>query len=96
MTRNDFLKLNPMLLHEIDKPFNSEDYLYEIKFDGIRALILISNSKIIIKSRRGIILNDVYKELLSIKSISKDTCIFDGEIVILHEGKPAFSKLQEQ
>ena len=55
MEKNKFLKLTPMLLHEEFKPFNSRDYLYEIKYDGIRSLIYINKGKIIIKSRRNII-----------------------------------------
>jgi len=96
MEKNKFLKLNPMLLHEIFEPFDSKDYIFEIKFDGVRALIFINNENIIIKSRNGIILNDTYPELLEIKNISKGTCIFDGEIVLLENGVPSFSKLQER
>ena len=46
----------PMLLKEIDKPFNSKDYLYEIKYDGIRVLIYVSPKTIKIISRN---LNDI-------------------------------------
>jgi len=96
MEKNNFLKLTPMLLHEVFKPFNNENYIYEIKFDGLRALIYINDGEIIIKSRRNIILNNIYPELLEIKNICKDRCIFDGEIVLLQDGKPSFSKLQER
>ncbi|MBE6156543.1 MAG: hypothetical protein E7161_02240 [Firmicutes bacterium] len=96
MEKNDFLKLKPMLLDEIFKPFNDKDYLFEIKFDGIRSLIFIDKEKIFIKSRRNIILNDTFPELLDIKNISNETCIFDGEIVLLENGKPSFFKLQER
>ena len=51
MKKNDFLKLKPMLLDEIEKPFNDDNYIFEIKFDGIRALIFIDNNKIIIKNK---------------------------------------------
>lgn len=96
MEKSDFLKLNPMLLYEVSKPFDNKDYIFELKFDGIRALIFINKGKIIIKSRRGIILNDIYPELLDIKNLSEDVCIFDGEIVLIKNGKPSFSKLQER
>ena len=96
MEKNNFLKLTPMLLQEIEKPFNSNKHLYEIKFDGLRALIYINNNEIIIKSRRNIILNDKYPELLKIKNITKDTCILDGEIVLMENDTPSFSRLQER
>jgi len=63
MQKNDFLKLKPMLLKETKKPFNDKDYIYEIKFDGIRCLIFINNKEIIIQSRNNIILNELFPEL---------------------------------
>lgn len=96
MEKNKFLKLTPMLLQEIDEPFNSAKHLYEIKFDGLRALFYINKDEIIIKSRRNIILNDIYPELLKIKNMTKDICILDGEIVLMEDGKPSFSRLQER
>lgn len=85
-----------MLLEEVSNPFDDDNYIYELKFDGIRTMILIDNGNITIKSRNGIILNDIYPELDSIKNMSKETCIFDGEIVLLEEGKPSFSKVMER
>jgi len=41
----------PMLLKEIEKPFNNKNYIYEIKFDGIRSLIYVSKTSFKIKSR---------------------------------------------
>ena len=96
MEKNNFLKLTPMLLQEINEPFDSDKHIFEIKFDGLRSLIYINNEDIIIKSRRNIILNDVYPELLKIKNMTKDTCILDGEIVLMDNGKPSFSRLQER
>lgn len=93
MKKSEFNKLKPMLLSEVAKPFNSCDYLYELKFDGIRALIYINRDEIIIKSRNNIVLNDVYPELLDIKNITNDECILDGEIVLFDNNKPSFSKL---
>lgn len=96
MEKNNFLKLKPMLLHEIDKPFNDDKYIFEIKFDGIRALIYINNKEIIIKSRNNVILNDTYPELLDLVKITNSKCILDGEIVLFENGKPSFSKLLER
>ena len=42
---------NPMLLKEIAKPFNSKDYIFEMKFDGIRALIFTDGDEFYIQSR---------------------------------------------
>ena len=91
--KNNF---KPMLLSEKYNVFNDKNYIYEIKFDGIRALIFLNNNEIIIKSRNGLILNKLFPELLNIKNITKNKCIFDGEIVLMDNGIPSFSKLQER
>ncbi len=96
MKKDEFLDLKPMLLQEIAKPFNDKDYIYEIKFDGFRALIYINKKEIIIKSRNGIILNEVFPELEKIKDIIKIPCIIDGEIIYLDNGLPNIRPLQER
>lgn len=87
---------SPMLLEEIDKPFDSKDYIYEMKFDGIRALIYVSPEKIKIVSKNGIDLTNLYPELLEIRHIINKKVIFDGEIVAMDNGKVSFSKLSER
>ena len=77
----NFEYLKPMLLSEENEPFNSDDYLYEVKFDGIRALIEIDKNKITIKSRNNTFLNNIFPELNNLKYITKKKCIFDGEII---------------
>lgn len=88
--------VKPMLLHETEKPFNDKDYIFELKFDGTRTLIYVSPKEIIIKNKRGFILNDTYPELLNIKNMVKKKCIFDGEIILMDNGLPSFKKLQER
>ena len=96
MDKNKFLELKPMLLQEVNKPFNDKKYLYELKFDGIRALIFINKGKIIIKSRNGVILNNNYPELLNLKNITNKMVIFDGEIVLMKNNLPSFLELQKR
>jgi len=86
----------PMLLHEENKPFNSKDYLYEIKFDGIRAIIFASPKEVKIYSRNKNDITYLYPELQSIKNIVKRNTIFDGEIISMENKVPSFSKLQER
>lgn len=86
----------PMLLKEIDKPFNSKDYLFELKFDGIRAVIFANSNKVIVQSRKKYDISNLYPELQNIKDIVKEDTIFDGEIVSFDNNLPSFSKLQER
>lgn len=87
---------HPMLLKEIKKPFNSKEYIFELKFDGQRALVFASPKNVIIKSRHGEDITYLFPELQNIKDVVKNNVIFDGEIVSFKDGVPSFSKLQER
>lgn len=86
----------PMLLSEIEKPFDSKEYLFELKFDGIRATIHVGKDTFIIYSRNGKDITNLYPELKAIQKQVKEDMIFDGEIVIFDNKKSDFSKLQER
>lgn len=86
----------PMLLGEINKPFYSDDYLFEIKFDGFRAIIFASPKEVKIKSRNKHDITILYPELQNIKKLVKKNVIFDGEIISTINGIPSFSKLQKR
>ncbi len=85
---------SPMLLEEIDKPFKSEDYVFELKFDGFRAIIFASPKEFKVVSRNGKDLTRLFPELESIKSLVNEVTIFDGEIVSFDGIMPSFSKLK--
>jgi len=86
----------PMLLGEISKPFDSDEYLYEIKFDGIRALVFASPNNVQIISRNNKNLTYLFPELANISKLVKRNTIFDGEIIAMENNLPSFSKLQER
>lgn len=92
----DNKNLIPMLLNEVEKPFNDPDYLFELKFDGIRALIYVDKKNIIIKNRNGININNIFPELLEVKNMVTNKCIFDGEITSMINEKPSFNQLQKR
>ncbi len=86
----------PMLLSEVKKPFDDPDYLFELKYDGIRALIFASPKEVRIQSRNHHDITYLYPELQSIQKIVKKECIFDGEIVLMEGGVPSFLALQKR
>lgn len=89
--------IHPMLLKEIDKPFNDKNYIYELKYDGIRALMYISANTFKLITRNGNDIAKTYPELKTIQNIvGKHKVIFDGEIVAFKNGKPSFSELQHR
>ncbi len=85
-----------MLLKEIPKPFDDEDFIYEIKFDGIRATVHVEPKKIRVYSRRGTDLTETFPELKNICKLVKRKTVFDGEIVAFKDGNPDFSTLQKR
>lgn len=86
----------PMLLQEEKEPFDSSLFLYELKFDGIRATVHVGPNTFSIYNRRGNEITDIYPELKKIQELVNVNTIFDGEIVFLENKKPSFSKLLER
>lgn len=87
--------LSPMLLKEVDKPFKDDNYIFELKYDGIRTLLYVSPKTFKLITRNGNDLANIYPELKSVQNIvGKHKVIFDGEIVAFKNGKPSFSELQ--
>src|SRR5574344_1114855 len=86
----------PMLLNEINKPFSSNNFLYEIKFDGTRSIIYANKNKITIYNRHHEDVTKLYPELQAIKNLVNKNTIFDGEIVYFENNKPSFSLLQKR
>ena len=90
--------IRPMLATLVDKPFDGEDWLYEIKWDGYRAIAFLEKGSVRLVSRNQNDLTAAYPELRSIPdSIRARTAILDGEIVALDEqGRPSFSLMQQR
>lgn len=89
-------KIPAMLADSADKvPVNEEDYFYEVKWDGIRAIIAIEEGVIRIRSRNQNDLTSRFPELTNlVESFRISNGIFDGEIVCLDEkGRPDFKKV---
>lgn len=86
-----------MLLGENNEVLQDDNYIYEIKFDGIRALIYVSKSTFKIISRNGLDMTSKYPELASLqKIVGNHEVIFDGEIIATLNGLPSFSLLQKR
>ena len=84
-----------MLLNE-SKPFNSPDYLFELKLDGIRAILYIDKDKVTIQNKRGDELIERYPELKQASKYTNCSCVLDGEIICMTNGIPDFAKLQRR
>jgi bifunctional non-homologous end joining protein LigD len=90
--------IHPMLATLTDKPFSSNDWLYEIKFDGYRAIAFIEVGKVKLISRNQNEMTSLYPELQNMPAyVNADAAILDGEIVALDDdGHPSFSLMQQR
>ena len=88
--------IEPMKAQLTDLPaFDSNDWLFEIKWDGYRAIAEINKSGNRIYSRNGLAFDKAYPKVFEALKKIKTTCVIDGEIVVFDEtGRPNFQKLQ--
>ena len=94
MPQIDWLRdpIEPMLSESRDAPPDSPDYIYEIKWDGIRAMIALDEGEVRIRSRSQRDITRLFPELLIPERAFRATsALFDAEIVCLDgSGKPIF------
>lgn len=84
-----------MLAKESEEAFNDKDWLFEIKWDGYRAIAEISGGQVSLYSRNGNSFVNNYPLLVDNLQKLKHDAVIDGEIVVLNEkGIPDFQKIQ--
>lgn len=85
-------KIRPMLAVAAE-PFDSPAYLFELKWDGLRALAFL-NGGTRLQSRNLREISAQYPELSALhKQVKKPGTILDGEVIALADGKPSFQRL---
>jgi bifunctional non-homologous end joining protein LigD len=77
---------------------NLEDWAFEMKWDGVRAVCYLAGGHAKILSRRGLDVSVSYPEIVdALRRIDVQDAILDGEIIALDEqGRPSFSRLQNR
>ncbi len=90
--------IHPMLATLTDRPFSSDEWLYEIKWDGYRAVAFIEDGEVRLVSRNQNEMTSLYPELADLpQHIRGKQVVLDGEIVALDEqGRPSFSLMQQR
>ncbi len=84
----------PMLATKWAHPFDSDDWWFEVKWDGYRAIVS-NDDGIRVRSRRGIDLLSGFPELADLPI--PGGVVVDGEIVAFDsEGRPSFSLIQRR
>src|SRR5271166_1841639 len=89
----------PMLPTLVDKPFDDDEWLFELKWDGFRAICTIrSKDKYELISRNGLVMNKKFPELEGLAAdFTRVPLVLDGEIVSLDaKGRSSFQRLQRR
>jgi bifunctional non-homologous end joining protein LigD len=87
-------RYRPMFAKSAEAPFSSKDWIFEIKWDGIRAVSYV-NEELSIRSRNNKELKGNFPELEELSSLAKNA-VFDGEIVVMKDGKADFQSVLER
>ena len=108
----NFSTIKPMLSTLVNRPFNNKEWVFEIKWDGVRSIVFMDNTKEIVQlqSRSGNIITHRYPEIVralkspvSTKSLTQSvvrckSAVLDGEIVVMDNktGLPSFQNHQRR
>lgn len=97
----DFARLpelvEPMLASPGTLPTNDDDWSYEFKWDGVRALARVEGGRLRLHARKGNDITVTYPELRPLGEELGSTQVWlDGEIVALEDGRPSFHALQHR
>jgi bifunctional non-homologous end joining protein LigD len=87
-----------MAAYSVERLPEGSDWLYEVKWDGYRALLLKDGAQIQLRSRNDKDLTTTYPPVAAAAAhLQAARAVIDGELVALdHEGRPSFQALQHR
>ena len=87
-----------MLATLVEEPFDDPQWIYEVKWDGYRAVAFIAGGKATLVSRNQNDLTGEFAEIAAaLGELRVDNAVIDGEVVALDdEGRPSFSLMQQR
>jgi len=87
--------IKPMLATLVDAPFDDDQWQYEVKWDGYRALAFVNKGNVELLSRNNKSFNDKFYPIYDLLREWKINAVLDGEILVLNEkGISQFGALQ--
>jgi bifunctional non-homologous end joining protein LigD len=87
--------IKPMLATLAEAPFDDPNWIFEIKWDGFRAVADCANSKVELYSRNLISFNDRFGPIVKALRKAELNAVLDGEVVVTDKhGKSQFQLLQ--
>src|SRR5207302_10644210 len=86
-------EIHPMLATLVEEPFDDPQWIYEVKWDGYRAVAFINDGRARLVSRNQNELTGEFPEIAqAMQELPVENAILDGEVVALdEEGRPSFS-----
>ena len=88
--------ISPMLIAQMQEPFDDPEWIYELKLDGLRCIAYLEKDRVILRNKRNMELLPRFIELKGIYKQVTDRCILDGELVVMVNGVPDFYELQKR
>jgi bifunctional non-homologous end joining protein LigD len=87
--------IKPMLATLVDKPFDEEGWIYEVKWDGYRAIIYLNNGLVEMRSRNNKTFDEKFYPIHNALEKWKVNAVIDGEIIVTNDkGISNFSNLK--
>lgn len=86
----------PMLIAQMQEPFDNPEWIYELKLDGCRCIAYLEKDRVVLRNKRNMELLPRFMELKDIYKQAADRCILDGELVVMVGGVPDFYELQKR
>jgi bifunctional non-homologous end joining protein LigD len=88
-------RVKPMLATLVDKPFDDPDWIFEVKWDGYRAIAILNGSQVSLLSRNEKSFDEKFYPVYDILVKWNQHIVLDGEIVVIDEnGHSNFGALQ--
>lgn len=88
--------IKPMLIAEQEEAFDSQDFIFEIKLDGIRCIAYLDSEGTDLRNKRDMKLLPHVPELSGIHKQVKEKCILDGELFVMKNGVTDFYEIQKR
>lgn len=88
--------VKPMLARLHSEPFDDPTWIFEVKFDGYRAIADVSDKRVELYSRNSKTFNEDYAPVVEALRQLEHSVVLDGEVVVLDEkGRSQFQLLQQ-
>ena len=78
-------KISPMLATLVDEPFDNDEWLFEVKWDGYRTIGFISKDKTTLSSRNSKSFTEKYYPITESLKKWNFNAVIDGEIIVIND-----------